>query len=86
MCDNGKVYFSDFLRLAGNFGNSNATHAQGDLNADGSVGIEDFLRLAENFGETLPSILSEGAVARSRSVAATDAIFDQADVLAGKRS
>lgn len=48
----GRVDFRDFLRLASNFGATDATFADGDFNCDGSVNFQDFLRLAANFGST----------------------------------
>lgn len=43
---------ADFTVLAGNFGATNATRAQGDLNGDGLVNAADFTILASNFGCT----------------------------------
>ena len=42
----------DFTVLAGNFGATGATRAQGDLNGDGIVNAADFTILASNFGCT----------------------------------
>jgi hypothetical protein len=47
-----KVAFDDFLILAQNFTNTDATWAEGDFNYSGSVDFTDFLILAENFGST----------------------------------
>ena len=47
---NGTVEFSDFLRLAANFGESGGWE-HGDFNGSGHVDFPDFLKLAANFGE-----------------------------------
>ena len=44
---------SDFAILAGNFGKTGMTYAQGDLNGDGRVDGSDFAILAGNFGRSV---------------------------------
>ena len=46
----GTVGFSDYLVLASNFGESDASREQGDLNGDGTVDLSDFIVLARQFG------------------------------------
>ena len=48
----GGVRFADFLILADNFGRSDRTYVDGDLDLDGTVTFADFLVLADNFGES----------------------------------
>ena len=48
----GKVDFSDLVALARNYGQSNATWAQGDFDADGKVDFADLVLLARNYGAT----------------------------------
>jgi hypothetical protein len=47
------VNLLDFNALAGNFGTSVASDAQGDFNFDGTVDLIDFNLLAGQFGKTL---------------------------------
>ncbi len=53
----GTVGFSDYLVLASNFGESDASREQGDLNGDGTVDLSDFVVLASQFGGSLSSRL-----------------------------
>ena len=48
----GAVNFQDFLKLASNFGDTDAAFAaeDGDFDGDSIVGFSDFLLLAQNFG------------------------------------
>lgn len=48
----GLVNLSDFNRLAGNFGSTDAVWSQGDFTYDMIVNLQDFNRLAANFGLT----------------------------------
>jgi hypothetical protein len=48
-----RVDGSDFAILAGNFGKTGMTYAQGNLNGQGSVNGSDFALLAANFGRSL---------------------------------
>jgi len=48
--DDGTVSFADFLLIAQNFGQEDATWRDGDMNADRSVSFADFLLLAQNYG------------------------------------
>ncbi|HEV8291872.1 MAG TPA: PEP-CTERM sorting domain-containing protein, partial [Tepidisphaeraceae bacterium] len=48
----GAVTISDFIDLAANFNQGNATWDQGDMNYDGAVTISDFIDLASNFNGT----------------------------------
>ena len=82
----GEVQFSDFVILANNFGNTDATREDGDLNGDRVVDFDDFVILAVNFGQsrpfpaapTLPATLPPGAApkAASAEVSATDELFE----------
>lgn len=47
---NGEVSFLDFLKLASNFGDTDATWSQGDFDCSGDVSFFDFILLATNFG------------------------------------
>ena len=58
---------TDFAILAGNFGKTGMTYAQGDLNGDGKVNGTDFAMLAGNFGKTVPA---PAAVVASAAVTA----------------
>ena len=49
----GRVGFSDFLTLSGNFGTQTMRWSDGDIDGDGSVSFEDFLALSGAFGEML---------------------------------
>jgi hypothetical protein len=49
----GAVNLLDFNALAGNFGTSATSDAQGDFNFDGTVDLIDFNLLAGQFGKTL---------------------------------
>lgn len=49
----GRVDFGDFLILASNFGRTNASLAEGDVDGDGTISFGDFLILASNFGRQL---------------------------------
>jgi hypothetical protein len=51
---NRAVDGSDFAILAGNFGRTAMTFAQGDLTGDGRVDGADFAILAGNFGRQVP--------------------------------
>lgn len=53
----GTVGFSDYLVLASNFGESDASREQGDLNGDGTVDLSDFVVLASQFGGSFASRL-----------------------------
>lgn len=53
---NGRVAFSDFLKLSGNFGET-GRYTDGDLDCDGRVGFADFLILSGNFGYGGPGTL-----------------------------
>ena len=46
----GKVDFADFLIISANFGRTDASLAEGDIDGDGKVGFSDFLLLSNNFG------------------------------------
>jgi hypothetical protein len=48
----GVVSVADFVQLAANFGNTDATWQEGDVNYDRQVTIADFIDLAANFGAT----------------------------------
>lgn len=50
---NGRVDFSDFVRLAQNFG-SYGDHSQGDTDNNGYVGFNDFLTFSRSFNSTSP--------------------------------
>jgi GH15 family glucan-1,4-alpha-glucosidase len=52
--NSGAVNAADFTILAGNFGASGATRAQGDINGDGLVNAADFTILAGVFGLACP--------------------------------
>ena len=47
---NGQVEFSDFLAVAGSFGESNVGWSRGEYTGDGIVDFADFLAVAEHFG------------------------------------
>ena len=47
---NGRVEFSDFLKLSRNFGQENVGFSGGDFDCSGDVGFLDFLLLSDNFG------------------------------------
>lgn len=49
--NDGRVTFSDFLKLSGNFGKPDPNGDLGDIDGDGRVGFGDFLKLAGNFGK-----------------------------------
>jgi len=49
---NGRVDFTDFLKLSISFGKQDLGWSDGDVNGDGSVGFADFLLLSSNFGFT----------------------------------
>jgi|GEM_PF-5603533 len=49
------VDFNDFLILAMNFGNTDATPEDGDFDLDGTVSFVDFLILGKNFGKQIVS-------------------------------
>lgn len=49
----GKVDFTDLVRLARNYGRQNANWDDGDFNYDGTVGFDDLVKLARNYGRTL---------------------------------
>ena len=44
--------FPDLLVVAQNYGQTNATWDQGDLNHDGTVSFGDLLILAQNYGQS----------------------------------
>lgn len=46
----GRVDFTDFLRLSANFGALDAKWDDGDVNGDATVDFADFLQLARSFG------------------------------------
>lgn len=46
----GDVDFADFLAISKNFGNTDASWRDGDVNCDGLVGFDDFLLVRMNFG------------------------------------
>ncbi len=48
----GEVAFSDFLVLSTNFGGTDLTWSQGDVDCNGAVQFADFLTLSANFGAT----------------------------------
>ena len=52
--NSGAVNAADFTIIAGNFGASGATRAQGDINGDGLVNAADFTILAGAFGVECP--------------------------------
>jgi len=49
----GKVDFTDLVRLARNYGRHDANWDDGDFNYDGTVGFDDLVKLARNYGRTL---------------------------------
>ena len=49
----GQVNFADFLILSNNFGRTNVTRAEGDIDGDGQVSFTDFLIFSQNFGRTI---------------------------------
>jgi hypothetical protein len=49
----GAVGFDDLLKLAQNYGHSNARYSTGDLDGSGTVDFSDLLLLGQNFGSTL---------------------------------
>ena len=48
----GRVDFPDFLALSSNFGQSERTWSQGDVDCNGAVQFADFLILSSNFGQS----------------------------------
>ena len=46
----GRVNFTDLLKLAQNYGQTNASWTQGDFDYDTSVDFSDLLKLAQNYG------------------------------------
>lgn len=59
---NGRVDFSDFLRLSSNFGESGKTHADGDTDRNGTVDFSDFLAFSRVFGRETGAALDPDAV------------------------
>ena len=47
--DDGTIDFLDFLLMRENYGNENATWAQGDFSGDGRVSFEDLLLLSSRY-------------------------------------
>jgi uncharacterized delta-60 repeat protein len=66
---------SDFAILAGNFGRSGMTFAQGDLNGDGRVDGTDFALLAGNFGKSVPAVQAALSAVTRASTAVAAAAF-----------
>ena len=85
--DNGIVNFADFLKLADNFGRTDAVREDGDFNGDGVVNFSDFLILAENFGEsrqpvaapTLSSTSQAAETLPTANISAADDLFERFD-------
>jgi hypothetical protein len=70
----GAVNFADLLKLAQNYGATNATWGQGDINGDGVVDFADLLTLAQNYGRgtngspgAAASAVDSGSVVKRRS-------------------
>ena len=57
-----RVNLADFNVLAGRFGQSATSSAQGDFNFDGVVNLADFNLLASQFGKTLAAPLASASI------------------------
>ncbi len=85
--DNGEVDFGDFLKLAANFGSTEAAWEDGDFDGNGRIEFADFLILAENFGKSrqpvvAPSLLATSQAAETLSavtISAADDLFERFD-------
>ena len=83
--DNGEVTFADFLKLADNFGSTDAAWEDGDFDGNGKVESTDFLILANNFGQFRPKLdvavstaeIAVTSLTQTRVLtSATDRVFD----------
>ena len=73
----GQVAFPDFLRLAANFGKTDAAWEDGDFNGDGEVTFADFLMLADNFGNNQMGQEPKPSSVFRISAAVADEIFSK---------
>ncbi|MEM7316435.1 MAG: delta-60 repeat domain-containing protein, partial [Planctomycetota bacterium] len=79
----GDADFSDFLRIANNFGSQKATRADGDMDGDKDVDFADFLAFAGHFGKQRDLAAAAGAETTTSEVAAAnvDHVFARGSVL-----
>ena len=80
----GRVDFSDFNILAGNFGKSGVGFAGGDFNHDGIVDFADFNLLIQNFGQVLTPVQASDVIAFGRSLAGNPAAQAAVDAFAAR--
>jgi hypothetical protein len=72
-----RVNLSDFNIVAGRFGQSATSSAQGDFNFDGLVNLSDFNLLAGQFGKTLAA--ASTAPSSASPFSAGPSVFDWQD-------